>query len=92
MPISSTPSGAASGASVLPSNQVAAASPYIYTNANAYAEDIFVAIGTVTALEFSRDGATWYATGIIAGLTRLNPNDRLRITYTVAPTITRVPR
>lgn len=92
MPISSNTAGTVSGASILPANQVAAASPYTYTNANAYVEDILVAVGTVTAIDFSRDGTTWYATGVIAGIARLSPGDRLKVTYTVAPTITRVPR
>lgn len=92
MPISSNTAGTVSGAGILPSNQAPGASPYTYTNANAYVEDILIAVGTVTAVDFSRDGATWYATGVIAGSARLSPNDRLKVTYTVAPTITRVPR
>lgn len=91
MPMSNN-AGAASGFNLLPANQIPGASPYTYTNANAYVEDILVAVGTVTLIEFSRDGATWYATGIIAGLARLSPGDRLKVTYTLAPTITRVPR
>lgn len=86
--------GAISGYAVAPSAQVAGASPYTYTNANAYAyaEDIAVAIGTVTAIDFSRNGTTWYATGVIAGVIRLSPGDKVKVTYTVAPTITRIPR
>lgn len=83
---------ALSAYTVAPSNQAASASPYVYTNANAYAEDVAIAVGTVTALDFSRDGVTWYATGIIAGVIRLSPGDRVKIVYTVAPTITRIPR
>ena len=91
MPMSSN-TGAVSGAGILPANQVAGASPYTYTNANAYVEDMLVSVGTVTLIEFSRDGVTWYATGMIAGLARLSPGDRIKVTYTLAPTITRVPR
>ena len=91
MPMSRN-AGPVSGASLLPVNQAAGASPYTYTNANAYVEDILVAVGTVSLIEFSRDGVTWYATGMIAGLARLSPGDRIKVTYTLAPTITRVPR
>ena len=67
MPMSRN-AGPVSGASLLPVNQAAGASPYTYTNANAYVEDILVAVGTVSLIEFSRDGVTWYTTGMIAGL------------------------
>lgn len=77
---------------VAPAVQAAGASPYTYTNANIYAEDVAIAIGTVTAIEFSRNGTTWYPSGIIAGVIRLSPGDKVKITYTVAPTITRIPR
>lgn len=81
-----------SGYGTAPSAQVAGASPYTYTNANAYSEDVMVAGGTVTGLDFSRDGSTWYASGLVIGTVRLSPGDKIKITYTVAPTITRIPR
>lgn len=80
------------GYTTLPTAQAAGGSPYVYTNNNAYAEDIAIAIGTVSAIEFSRDETTWYPTGVIAGVIRLSPGDSVRITYAVAPTITRIPR
>lgn len=81
-----------SGYATAPSGQAAGASPYTYTNANAYSEDVMVAGGTVTALDFSRNGTTWYASGLVIGTVRLSPGDKLKVTYTVAPTITRIPR
>ena len=48
--------------------------------------------GTVTLVEFSRDGATFYAAGMITGMFTLSRLDRLRVTYTLAPTMTSVPR
>lgn len=47
--------------------------------------------GTVSAIAFSRDGTTFYTTGQTAGMFTLNAQDRLRVTYTVLPTMTFVP-
>lgn len=47
--------------------------------------------GTVTAIEFSRDGTNFYNTGETAGVFPVCAVDRLRITYAVAPTVTFVP-
>lgn len=43
--------------------------------------------GTVSLIEFSRDGTVWDAVGtLLSGDFMLNPGDWLRITYTIAPT------
>lgn len=47
--------------------------------------------GTVTAVEFSRDGVTFYDTGITSGPVWLNATDRVRVTYAVAPDMVFVP-
>lgn len=47
--------------------------------------------GTVSLVEFSRDGTTFYNYGTIVGTFPLNAADRIRVTYTVAPTLTFVP-
>lgn len=47
--------------------------------------------GTVSAVEFSRNGTTFYTTGATAGMFTVNKSDLLRITYAVAPTVTFVP-
>lgn len=47
--------------------------------------------GTVSNISFSRDGTTFYTTGQTSGMFPLNAQDRLRITYTVVPTLTFVP-
>lgn len=65
------------------------ASPYTY---NAQVKgSVIVSGGTVSAIAFSRDGITFYATGQTAGMFTLNAQDRLRVTYTVLPTMTFVP-
>lgn len=47
--------------------------------------------GTVSAIEFSRDALTWYSAGITQGFVQLDARDYLRVTYSVAPTITFFP-
>lgn len=63
-------------------------SPFTYKNANSTPQEIFVSVGTVTTIEFSRDGLTWDGCGLLGGQFRLNPGDSLKATYLVAPTIT----
>lgn len=50
-----------------------------------------IAGGTVSLVEFSRDGTNWYNTGITAGFVEMDTRDLLRVTYSVAPTITYFP-
>lgn len=64
-------------------------SPYEYTAPRG--GSIIVSGGTVSLLEFSRDGTTYYNVGAVAGMFRLGATDRFRITYTVPPTTTFVP-
>lgn len=61
------------------------ASPVVYQNTGAWTEALYVTGGTLTAVEISRDGATYYgiATDRAAVLAR---GDYLRVTYAVAPT------
>jgi hypothetical protein len=47
--------------------------------------------GTVSSIQFSRDGVTNFTTGQTAGMFTLNAADRLIVTYTVLPTMTFVP-
>ena len=69
-------------------------SPFTYQNTNSYVLNVLVGspLGGVTNLEFSRDGTTFYSTGSFYGQFTLNPLDYLRVTYTVAPTLTGVPQ
>lgn len=65
------------------------ASPYTYTaQVKGF---MLITGGTVSLIEFSRDGTTFYSYGTTAGQFTLNLADRLRITYTVVPTMTFVP-
>jgi hypothetical protein len=83
-----------SGSSNPPVALTLTGSPFTYQNTNSYNVDVLIGgtVGGVTDLEFSRDGVTWYSTGSFYGEFMLSPNDRIRITYTVAPTVTVIPR
>lgn len=67
------------------------ASPFTYTNSTLFPMQVLVSVGTVTLIEFTRDGVTFDSAGVIAGVFRLNPGDRLRVTYAVAPTMIAYP-
>jgi hypothetical protein len=77
---------------ILPSSITPGASPYTYQNTLGYPADVIVNGGTVSAIAFSRDNATFYTAGAIGGIFPLSPYDYLRVTYTVAPTMTLIPR
>lgn len=68
------------------------ASPYAYQNTGTTPQDVIVSGGTVSAIDFSRTGGTYYTTGQTAGMFRLEPWDFLKVTYSVAPTMTAIPR
>lgn len=81
-----------SNEAALPSNITVTASPFTYQNSTSYEGDIIISGGTVSNIEFTRDNSTFYTTGLLMGVLRLSPSDRVRVTYTVAPTMTLVPR
>lgn len=81
-----------SARSILPSGITPGASPYTYQNTNTYPADVIVNGGTVSAVAFSRDNATFYTVGQTNGVFALSPYDFLRVTYTLVPTMTLVPR
>jgi hypothetical protein len=66
------------------------ASPYSYTAM--MPGSVIVEGGGVSALEFSRDGSTYYSTGSYYGMFALEKGDILRATYVSAPNMTFVPR
>jgi len=81
-----------SNAAVLPSNITVTASPMTYQNATGYNADVIISGGTISSIEFTRDNVTFYTTGLTTGVITLSPSDRVRVTYSVAPTMTLVPR
>lgn len=80
------------GAQVSPSDVTVTASPFTYTNGNAYDEDVLVSGGGIIKMEFSRDGTTFYDTGSYYGMFTLSPGDSLKVEYLTAPTMTVIPR
>lgn len=73
--------------------QVVGASPYLYTNTGDFDLTAVVTSGTVSDVSFTRDGVGFFtvATATNASVT-LNPGDAVRITYSVLPTLTLIPR
>ena len=80
------------GWNIRPRSVVVGASPFTFQNTTGRSVDLIVSGGTVSAIAFSRDNVTFYGVGSTAGVFWLSPYDYLRVTYTVAPTITLVPR
>ena len=68
------------------------ASPFTFTNTENCSIIAFIAAGTVTAIDFTRDGIVFDGCGLLAGQVSLNPNDKVRITYTIAPTMAYYPQ
>ena len=65
----------------------AGASPFDLVNTGYKPLRFVISGGTVSSITYSRDGSTFDGTGLTAGSFEVAPGDRLRITYTVAPTI-----
>lgn len=71
-----------------PAATVSGASPYTLQNTTSCDQLVMVAGGTVSSVVYSRDGSTFNNTGSVAGQFVVFPGDYLKITYSVAPTIT----
>ena len=84
--------GKLTNSTVAPSNITVTASPFTYQNTTAFNGDVIISGGIVSNIEFTRDNTTFYTVRFIEGVLRLSPSDRVRVTYTVAPTMTYVPR
>lgn len=67
------------------------ASPFAYRNVDGYPEQVVVRGGTVSLIEYSVDGTNWEDTGVIAGTFQVESGDYLRVTYSVAPTMRKIP-
>jgi hypothetical protein len=68
---------------------VLVASPSTYSAARK--GSVIVSGGTVSLIEFTRNGTDYYDAGATSGMFTVNASDVLRITYSVAPTVTFVP-
>lgn len=66
---------------------------FTYQNTTAQDKEVLITGGTVTLIEFSRNGSTWYAEAGTSGKVWLSPNDSVRITGSGAvPSMTLIPR
>lgn len=73
--------------------QTVGASPYTYTNTGDFDVTALVTGGTVTAVDFTRDGMNFFTVSTATNASVvLNPGDAVRITYGVLPTLTLIPR
>lgn len=66
------------------------ASPYTYTNNDGYPETMIIEGGTVSAVALIRSTST-IALGATSDIVPLQPLDKVKVTYSVAPTMTKVP-
>jgi hypothetical protein len=68
------------------------ASPYTYTNTSGVPEEVTVGGTGVSQILFIRSPDTGgLSTGLTSGIFMLEPRDGLKVTYSVAPTMLRVP-
>lgn len=63
-------------------------SPFTYTNTSSRAQLVNVMGGTVTIIEYARNGFSFDVLGLLSGQYTLMPGDKLRVSYLVAPTMT----
>ena len=76
-----------------PSAITVTTSPFLYQYTGAGQASVLVNGGTVSLVEFSRDGTTFFTVGAATnGMYALSAKDYLRVTYTVAPTMNLVSR
>jgi hypothetical protein len=65
-------------------------SPYTYRNLDMTPEWVTVQGGTVSVIEYSVDGSIFWQVGVTQGVFMVQPAEYLRITYSVAPAVTKV--
>jgi hypothetical protein len=74
-----------------PAGVTVGTSPYLFRSLKGYRQRVVVRGGTVTLIEFSRDGTTFYDVGETSGMFFLDNGDYLRVTYSAVPTMTTIP-
>lgn len=67
------------------STVAASASPFVYQAATR--GQLIVSGGTVSVIALSRDGTNYYTTGETSGVFPMSFGDRIKITYSVVPTV-----
>lgn len=74
----------------LVSSITVSASPFNYVAS--VGGTVIVNGGTVSLIKLSRDGTTFFTTGVTAGVFPVSQGDTLQVTYSAAPTIIFLPR
>jgi hypothetical protein len=74
----------------VPANIVPGVSPYSYVAP--VGGTVIVTGGTVSKVETSRDGVTFFVTGQTSGMFPVSMGDTLRVTYSGVPVTTFMPR
>lgn len=77
-------------ANAIPSNIALTGSPFTFTNQTKSAVMLLINGGSVSSIQYTRDDVNFYSIPSAAPL--VFPGDRIRITYSAAPTVTVVPR
>lgn len=67
---------------------VTGTSPIVAQNTMSCDQIYFTAGGAGVIIEYSRDGSTYFPTGVTSGQVTVFPGDFIRFTYTTLPTIT----
>lgn len=76
---------------VRPTSITVGISPFYYRNNNDIEIDAIVIGGTISDVQYSRDGITFYSIALRA-MVRLSPNDWIGITYSALPQLIIIPR
>ena len=75
----------------LPFQPAVGASPFYYTNKSDTEVDVVFNGGTITIVDFSRDGSNFYSVQPRA-MVRLSPYDSVQISYSSLPDLIIIPR
>lgn len=67
------------------------ASPFSWTNPESVRVIVMISGGTLGLIQLSPDGTTFADVGTLCGMYPLNPGWRLKVTYSLAPTMTYTP-
>ena len=77
-------------AGAVPADLTVSGSPFTYINGTKSAVTLLVNGGSVSSIQYSRNGVTFY--NVPSAVVSVFPGDQVRVTYSATPTITVVPR
>ncbi|WP_333978235.1 right-handed parallel beta-helix repeat-containing protein [Burkholderia cepacia] len=80
------------GVQLIPVPQAVGTSPWTFANSYPSAVSLSVEGGTVSSIGVSRNGQASHACGLTNGLIDLKPGDAMTVTFSVAPSVTMIPR